>query len=195
MRAARRCRREPVSLGHRVLIALAPSVGGAWVRARQRRYRRLGRALAPIQQEALGPYFEAPLLERVRVAIVDRIEPPMITGLARVLGAGALVDLSTVRAMAFGESIVVAGKPPGMPLLFHELIHVVQYDLFGIGPMLRRYLADWAVAGGDVMGIAAERCAYELQERFEREPGRPFNVANEVRRIMGAEIKTKGRWP
>ncbi len=87
--------------------------------------------------------------------------------------------------MAFGDSVVVAGgKAPSLPLLFHELVHVVQYEVLGIRVMLRRYVTDWALSNGDVLQIAAERCAYDLQERFESRPGEPFSVTTEVRRSM-----------
>jgi hypothetical protein len=173
-----------VKVWERAIVLLAPAVGGVWVRSRRRRYRRIGRPLLAQEREALEGFFSAEVLDRVRVAVVERIETPVLARALPVKRLGALVDLSAVRGMAFGDAVVTVGSP-GMSLLFHELVHVVQYEEFGIGPMLRRYVGDFFRSGRDYFAIDAERCAYELEARFEAEPAARFDVAAEVWRIMG----------
>lgn len=172
-------------LAHRAIIALAPTVGRAWVASRRRRYRRIGRDLAPDEITALAPFFDPAILSRVGVAQVTRIEPPIVVSLARRSGLAsrldlARLDLSWVRGMAFNDAIVIAGTPPSHSLLFHELVHVVQFDLLGVGPMLSRYVHDYFETGNDYFAITAERCAYELQARFDAAPDQPFSVRDEV---------------
>lgn len=178
---------------HRAIIALAPTVGRAWVASRRRRYRRMGRELTREEVAALEPFFDAALLARVRVAQVPKIEPPIGVSLARRLGLGSRLDLSHldlswVRGMAFDDAIVIAGTPPSHSLLFHELVHVVQYELFGVGPMLSRYVRDYFETGSDYFAITAERCAYDLQARFDAAPTSPFSVRDETRRFFEPSI-------
>lgn len=173
---------------HRAVLALTPGIGRAWVASRRRRYRRIGRELAPDEITALAPFFDPAILARVRIAHVTRIQPPIAVAIAQRLGLGSpgsrldlsRLDLSWVRGMAFNDAIVIAGTPPSHSLLFHELVHVVQYDLLGVGPMLSRYVRDYFETGNDYFAITAERCAYELQARFDAAPDQPFSVRDEV---------------
>jgi hypothetical protein len=170
----------------RLIVALAPWVGGMWVILRRRRYRRIGRPFTPAERSALAGFFEAALLERVRLAVVPRIEPPLGARVLPVRRFGSLVDLGAVRGMAFGDAIVTTQDPPTPTLLFHEMVHVVQYELFGVRPMLARYVGDYFDRGRDYFAIDAERCAYDLQARFDASLGYPFDVAQEVTRMMRA---------
>ncbi len=171
-------------LVERAIVMLAPTVGGAWVRARARRYRRMGRALDERERGALRGFFDEALLSRVRVASVARIEDPIGAGVLRRIGFGSVASLRGVRGMAFPGAIVVADGSPSLGLLFHELVHVVQYERLGVGRMLRRYVREYFESGGDYFEIAAERCAYALQARFERERRAAFSVEAEVERWM-----------
>ncbi|MGE3107128.1 MAG: hypothetical protein AB7G11_08715 [Phycisphaerales bacterium] len=169
----------------RIIVAATPVLGGAWVASRRRQYRRIGRALSRDERGSLGGFFTAALLDRVRVAVVDRIAPPWPARVLPLRRLGSLVDLSTVRGMAFGDAVACAVNPPTASLLFHEVVHVVQYEEYGIGPMLHRYVSDYFKNGRDYFAINAERCAYELQARFDASPQERFDVRNEVRRLMG----------
>lgn len=176
-----------MTVTERAIVLLSPIVGSAWVASRRRRYRKLGRPLNGTERLAFGGYFDPLLLQRVRIAIVPRIDDPPGANLLRSLGFGTIASLSSVRGMAFGDAIVVTGSPdrtPPISLLFHELVHVVQYEQLGIGPMLRRYVAEYFESGRDYFAIIAERCAYALQERFEREQSARFSVVDEVERWM-----------
>lgn len=175
-------------LAHRLIIALTPIVGGTWVQVRRRRYRRIGRELTPNELVALRPFYSLALLARVRVATVPRINPPPGASLAARLGFGSRLNLSWVRGMAFHDAIVIAGAPPSHSLLFHELVHVVQYDVMGVGPMLKRYVRDYFKSGQDYFDIAAEKCAYDLQARFDASPAVPFDVRDEVMRYFQTPI-------
>ena len=168
-----------------LITGLAPLFGGVWVRSRRRRYRRIGREFLTYEHAALEGFFDESLLRRVRVAVVKRIEPPLVGSMVPLRRFGSLVDLSTVRGMAFGDAIVLSVDPPGVSLLFHEMVHVVQYELYGVGPMLRRYVGDYFRTGRDYLAIDAERCAYQLQARFEAAPTSRFSVSEEVRAMMG----------
>ena len=65
------------------------------------------------------------------------------------------------------------------PLLFHEMVHVVQYERLGLVLFLWRYARGWAAHGFHYRAIPLEAHAYEFQRRFEAERGQPFSVRAE----------------
>ena len=64
-------------------------------------------------------------------------------------------------------------------VLFHELVHVVQFRLLGVREFSRQYVEGF-LKSGSYEGIPLEVCAYELEARFEMS-ARPFAVEDEVR--------------
>jgi hypothetical protein len=103
-----------------------------------------------------------------------------------------MLDLGTVSGMAFIDTVVISSRngpntipgvdsvPPGLPLLFHELVHVAQYRALGVRGFVREYLNGWLAGGRDYFAIPLERQAFELQRRFEREPSAHFRVESEI---------------
>ncbi len=91
---------------------------------------------------------------------------------------------------ASGAPFTIPQQPrvsrPGAPsgLLFHELVHVVQYRLLGIGGFIHGYVTGWAAAGFVYEAIPLEREAFDLEQRFEREPQRHFSVRTLVSRRL-----------
>jgi len=52
--------------------------------------------------------------------------------------------------------------------LFHELVHVAQYETMGMRGFLTTYVRGWLENGREYFAIPLEVEAYELQELFER---------------------------
>jgi len=75
----------------------------------------------------------------------------------------------------------VIAYPAGMDrsTLFHELVHAVQYRVLGLQKFARLYVTGF-LNGGGYDGIPLERQAYELEERFSRDPRTVFSVENDV---------------
>ncbi|MDJ0937650.1 MAG: hypothetical protein QNI93_19870 [Kiloniellales bacterium] len=92
---------------------------------------------------------------------------------------------------ASGAPFTIPQQPrvsrPGAPsgLLLHELVHVVQSRLLGIGGFIHSYVTGWAAAGFVYGAIRPEREAFDLQHRFEREPQSHFCVRTLVSRRLG----------
>jgi hypothetical protein len=152
-----------------------------WLGARRRSYARVATPLEapPRVRECCDPA----LLARVRVARVERIRNPIP---ARVRPAGML-DLSTVRAMAFIDTVVIAdanqhATDDPASLLFHELVHVVQFDILGVRPFVAAYLRGWLDAGRSYLENPMEAMAFDLQARFDA--GELSDVAREVRAAL-----------
>jgi len=73
-----------------------------------------------------------------------------------------------------------------LPLVFHELVHVVQFDELGPERFLARYLDEWVAAGFRYERIGLELDACALQRRFESAPSEPFDAREETRRLLSA---------
>ena len=70
------------------------------------------------------------------------------------------------------------------PLVFHELVHVVQYDLLGLDKFVELFINGWVNQGFNYAAIPLEMDAYELQNRYEGDPGLTFDVQEEVSRRL-----------
>jgi len=116
----------------------------------------------------------------VRVAEVSAFPCPWFYSLVRHLAVN-VPEMSHASAITFDDTIVVVRDPARIihdwyPLLFHELVHVVQYDILGLDLFIDRYLRAFAAAGMDYDQNAFEREAYALQRRFQFAPAAPFSV-------------------
>lgn len=168
----------------RALLWPAAALGSTWVSHRRDAYRRLAAALAPATSSSLAAFFPAGLLNRVGVARVARIANP----LGGLLGRAGALDLTTVRGMAFIDTIVVAEEngrrgDDETSLIFHELVHIVQYQVLGTLGFVHAYLGGWLSAGRSYLDNPLEVMAFDLQDRFDA--GEVVDVDAEVRRGLG----------
>jgi hypothetical protein len=162
--------------------AASPFVA-AWVLARRREYRRVGRALDERERAALAGHFSAGFLDSVRVARVDRIENPRVVRALMPLGFVPPMDLRNLWGMAFGDVVVLArGCDAGgsCSVLFHELVHSAQYRALGTRGFLSAYARSWLERGRVYRDIEFEEEAYAMQARFNA--GEAFDVEGEVGR-------------
>jgi hypothetical protein len=138
--------------------------------------------LTPELRVQLREYFPADVLESTRVLVSERLPIPDLPW-ARVLRHCGLYipSPSTIGAITFDDVIAVRG-PLSRRLLFHELVHVVQYRLLGVEAFAREYIAGFLTARS-YDGIPLELCAYELEERFAFNGG-PFDVREAVERYL-----------
>ena len=65
-------------------------------------------------------------------------------------------------------------------LLFHELVHVVQYAQMGVKEFAARYVNGF-IQGGSYQEIPLEKNAYALEGRFSQNTSEQFSVDDEVR--------------
>jgi hypothetical protein len=126
----------------------------------------------------ISDYFRPVDLDRVR--IVERDPLPIaalpFSNTADHLGLD-LPDLSLVAAITF-DHIIASRQPLTSALLFHELVHAVQFRLLGVGAFARLYVRGLLLTSS-YDAIPLERCAAELDYRFETER-LPFEVEREV---------------
>lgn len=142
----------------------------AWVRNRRARYHPAGECLSPADIDLLTPFHDAELLAGVRVCRVP-------------------LHLGRIAGITYGDTILIVPDAPrnGRPweqLLFHEMVHVVQYDVLGIDGFIDRYLRGWAAGGCRYRAIPLEEDAYAIEAMFTAGRRRPFSVREEVERRL-----------
>ena len=168
--------------------AAVASRGAAWIRAQRQRLRPLARPLAAAERTAFAPHLPPATLRVARVVVVPSISAPRPVPGPRWLRLAGLLEFTGLEALTFGDTIAFARRHmPApeivMPLLFHELVHVVQFQQFGIAGFVRRYVEGWLNHEYIYKRIPLERQAFDLEERFKRRPRRPIAVEAMIRRL------------
>jgi hypothetical protein len=158
---------------------LAGAVEG-YIVASRKKYAENAVPLTPAQKRAMQPFFSREILKQVRVAVLNgsRVEDPPFYAMAKMMGVRNRLSFSDVAAVTFVD-VVVSHEPFSDTLLFHELVHVVQYAQMESKDFSLRYVEGF-LKSGSYDGIPLEKNAYELEERFSCK-GPSFSVADEVR--------------
>lgn len=126
----------------------------------------------------LQPFFPADVLSAVRVVRGRAPEPGFYT-LVRMMGIRSAPAFSEMAGITF-QDIVVHVEPLGLQLLFHELVHAVQYKHLGLDGFAARYVRGF-LSGGSYEEIPLEKQAYELEGRFAANPMAAFSVEDDVK--------------
>lgn len=163
-----------MSLGPRLLARW----GAGWIKDQQKVHLPSARPLKSVEKEAMAGYFEAPLLDAVRIATVPRIEGPGFLRRLEKFGLSLDVGFEGAAGITFGDLIVISRLPADATvpssLLFHELVHVVQYRVQGIDGFARAYVDGWWENGRVYRAIPHEVEAYAYEDRYRQ--GERFTV-------------------
>jgi hypothetical protein len=160
--------------------------GTQWIQRQRDKFRNKGRSLKSEERKKLNPYFTEYTLDAVSVAFVHNIENPEFYQQLQEMGQPIPLDFSTMGGITFIDTIVVATSKVDInselwsPLLFHECVHVCQYNQLGLQSFIERYVLGWAERGFKYRNIPLEGHAYSLQYKFETE-NQPFPVEQSVR--------------
>jgi uncharacterized protein YjaZ len=162
------------------LVGFLIENGCRWVESQRDLHRSSARALSESERTELARFFEPETLNRarVKVALPDEAKTDLLLTFNRMAG------------ITFENTILISKsqmpfRTQLLPLLFHELVHVVQYEVLGLHAFMERYVRGWAENGFIYHAIPLERDAYELQEQYEVDPRMGFSVTAEVRRRLG----------
>ncbi len=168
------------------LLAQFIKLGRKWIWQQRMAYREAGHPLPDEAVQKFSHYFDAELLDRVRIVRVPAIENPPFLGQFRAVMSLARVpvlDFSSMAALTLVDTILLAesaARNDSDALLFHELVHVVQYDILGLDSFVELFLTGWVNQGFNYAAIPLEMDAYELQNQYEVSPGEAFEVREEV---------------
>lgn len=153
-----------------------------YIESQHRTYREKARPLDNNQKAVMAPFFPQSVLDAARVVVLtdERVSNPGFYGELVKMGfpPDSLPDFTHMAAVAFVDTIV-SHVPIANRILFHELVHVVQYDKLGLAEFAAKYVKGF-LTGGCYEGIPLERNAYELDTRFAAAPMRAFSVEDVV---------------
>lgn len=137
----------------------------------------------------MQPFFLPSTLESARVLVLtgERVgNPPFYRAVVQMgFDAANLPNFSLMAAITFVDT-VVSHEPFTERLLFHELVHVVQYEKLGLAEFASKYVRGF-LSGGSYDGIPLEMNAYELDSRFAGVHTKAFSVSDEVQMWVRAE--------
>ena len=160
----------------------------AYINEQRDLYVRRAVPLDSVQKGALQSFFPGSTLDSARIVVLshERVgNPPFYGDLIKMGFPGnSLPDFAHMAAITFVDT-VVSHEPFTERLLFHELVHVVQYKKLGLPEFSARYVRGF-LSGGSYEAIPLEMNAYELDARFAAGPTRGFSVEAEVQEWIDA---------
>ena len=139
--------RKPISRGGRYIGALLAWPVGWYIRRQRDRLVAVARPLTVAEREPLRGYFGDSDLDRVLIAELDELPLPdaRLARLARSLG-WSYPGSSSVAAITF-DNLVATRVPLDSALLFHELVHVVQWQHLGPDKFIMAYALGHLLSG------------------------------------------------
>jgi hypothetical protein len=168
------------------LIGQVAGMVAEYISSSRNKYGAKAVPLTPDQRTAMEPFFPPEILDQTKLLVLrgQRIQDPGFYTMARMMGFRDLPSFSDVAAVTFVD-VIVSHEEFTNALLFHELVHVVQYAQLGVKEFGARYVSGF-VSGGGYDGIPLEKNAHELEVRFSANQAQPFSVAGEVRQWVEA---------
>jgi hypothetical protein len=147
-------------------LDLLGRAGERWILRQRALHRPEARPLGRGERRGMAPFFPEATLDRARVVRTGSLARPRMDQEIAAL----CLEFARMRGITYADTVVVVDRAAAarlpLPLLFHELVHVVQYRLLGTREFARRYLGGWVEAGFRYGSIPLERTAYALQARF-----------------------------
>jgi hypothetical protein len=160
----------------------------AYIAAQRVAYRPNAVQLTPAQVTTMAPFFASPILGSTRLNVLSGTQVPNPPFYPQLPGMGipiALVpNFATMAAITFVDTVVFQ-VPITDQTLFHELVHVVQYDKLGSPMFAAKYVTGFLTAGS-YPNIPLEVNAYQLDSKFAAAPTVGFSVEAVVQAWINA---------
>jgi hypothetical protein len=138
-------------------------------------------SLTDAQRSVMQPFFPAAVLDSARLWVLrgTRVSNPSMYTMAKMMGIRNLPDFSDMAAITFVD-VIVSHQEFTDALLFHELVHVVQYSQMDLKEFAGRFVNGF-IQGGSFEEIPLEKMAHMLDGSFSANGGEPFSVDEEVK--------------
>ena len=137
-------------------------------------YASIARPLNEADRAQLAVHFSEDILDRARLARVKHLQNPPFYADLEQLGFRNLPQFQGMAAVTFVD-VVVAQQEFTPPLLFHELVHIVQYRELGLDRFAEMYVRGF-LETGEYLSIPLERVAYHLEGLFRLRPDLKVDV-------------------
>jgi hypothetical protein len=158
-----------------------------YVTSSRKKYNPQAVPLTDAQRVAMQPFFSAALLESVRLCVLrrTRVSNPSMYAMAKMMGIRNLPDFGAMTAITFVD-VIVSHQEFTEALLFHELVHVVQYVQMDMKEFAARFVNGF-IQGGSYEEVPLEKMAHALENRFSENAAETFSVDDAVRQWREAE--------
>lgn len=165
---------------------------GEWLRQQRRIHLANARPLSNEEKSQLYGYFDKRILDKARLASVQRISNPEFYDDFAKSDIPIPLDFSTAVGLTLVDCIIIrkelwADTSSLISTIFHELVHVVQIDILGLRRHIELYSDSLMQSGYQYHSVILEKQAYDLSDRFVTEKS-PFSVSDAVRK----ELKRAG---
>jgi len=161
-----------------------------YIESQRNHYRSRATPLSTDQKAVMAPFFPQAALDSTEVVVLagERVGNPGFYSDLVAMGfeLASLPDFSTMAAITFVDTVVFHEAITNRAL-FHELVHVVQYDKLRLAEFAAKYVNGF-LTEGSYEAIPLERNAYELDERFHEAPADAFSVEEEVQEWIDWEL-------
>jgi hypothetical protein len=170
------------------LTKLPPGMAGQfagmvqdYITGSRKKYASSAVPLTPEQRAAMQLFFSLEILDQTRLLVLhgERVQDPPFYGMARMLGFKNLPSFADTTAVTFVD-VIVSHEPFTDSLLFHELVHVVQFAQLGAKEFASRFVEGF-LKGGSYAEIPAEKHARELEQRYSGNRQTAFSVTDTVK--------------
>ncbi|MBZ5507933.1 MAG: hypothetical protein LAO78_20925 [Acidobacteriia bacterium] len=163
------------------MIAQIASMIEDYITSSKKKYAAQAEPLTEAQRNAMQAYFPTQVLDSARLCMLrdKRVPNPSMYSMAKLMGFRNLPDFSEMAAITYVD-VIVSHQEFTDALLFHELVHVVQYTQLGVKEFAVRYMSGF-IQGGSYEEIPLEKMAYQLEQRFSQNAKQIFSVDDEVR--------------
>ena len=144
-------------------------------------YFTVGQPLHGEWRESVDGFFEAALLDQVRVVeLADRrVANPWFYPAAREKGVRHLPDITHKAAVTFLDVVVFNGKITSRDL-FHGLVHAAQVKVLGVTEFTELFVRGFLRARSYFL-VPLKAHAFGLDAQFAANPGTQFSVEDEIR--------------
>jgi hypothetical protein len=170
-------------------ISWASEQVAAYIEKQRKIHRPQAAPLSSQQRATMQPFFPASVLDAARLlTLTDHHLPnPDFYSMLAAMGIESkyLPDFSDGIAAITFQDVIISYEPFTDQLLFHELVHAVQYQKLGLDEFAERYVNGF-LQGGGYDGVPLEINAYQLDERFAKDPEQKFSVEIEVQKWIDA---------
>ncbi|HEY2170570.1 MAG TPA: hypothetical protein VGJ30_13150 [Candidatus Angelobacter sp.] len=166
------------------IVSQLASMLESYISDSRKKYAGQATVLTDAQRSAMQPFFSTAILDSARLCVLHgtRVSNPSMYAMAKMMGIRNLPDFAGMRAITFVD-VIVSHEDFTDALLFHELVHVVQYSQMDLKEFATRFVNGF-VQGGSYEEIPLEKMAHALDARFSQNAAQVFSVDDEVRRWL-----------
>ena len=163
----------------------------SWLLNLRQEYRAMARRLNAEELAGLRGYLKPDLLDAVRIVELERIpNPPFFPSLPG-LGLPVPWNFSSQSSLAVMDTILLSTPltPPDrrLSVLFHECVHLQQFQVLGLTKLVSRYIDGLFDNGFNYGKLPMEQQAHELQFRYDAGL-KAFSVEREVEDALIAGV-------